>query len=355
MPAGIPLLIAALVALVIAVAAARAFAGTLLLLCLALMGWRLGLAMKRGAPLPKPRSASASSGDGSRPAVRPAVRPLEAALAEMDGMIGWASVKAEVLKLVAVLKAERERRRHGIKTESPSLHFVFLGNPGTGKTTAARLMGEILVGLGCLGSGHVVEVDRSQLVAGFVGQTAPKTRRVVEAALDGVLFIDEAFSLAPAHDGPDFGREAIDALLKLMEDHRDRLCVIVAGYTGEMRRFLDANPGLRSRFTRTILFEDYSADELMTIVLRRAGGEGFYLDPDAEDAAALACVRLDAERGAQFGNARAVRTLWERAREAQAVRLAAKGGAPDRHAILGIDASDILAAEGRMAPGEASS
>ncbi len=350
MPAGLIPLIAALIVLAVAATLAP---GGLLLLCLALMGLRLARAIERGAPLPKPRAA-ASMGRGPGVAVRPAVRPLDAALAKLNGMIGWASVKAEVVKLVAVLKAERERRRHGIRTESPSLHFVFLGNPGTGKTAAARLMGEILVGLGFLRSGHVVEVDRSQLVAGYVGQTAIKTRAAVEAALDGVLFIDEAYSLAPAHDGADFGREAIDALIKLMEDYRDRLCVIVAGYTHEMRRFLDANPGLRSRFTRTISFDDYSADELTTILLRRAEGEGFRLDPEAYDAASLACVRLDAERGAGFGNARAVRTLWERVREAQAVRVAMNGGAPDRRAVLSIDASDILAAERGMAPGEAS-
>ena len=209
-----------------------------------------------------------------------------------------------------------------MKTPDMSFHLVFSGNPGTGKTTVARIVGKVYSALGILSKGHMVEVDRSGLVAGYVGQTAIKTKEVVDKALGGVLFIDEAYTLAPENADKDFGQEAIDTILKAMEDHRDDFVVIVAGYATLMPRFIDSNPGLKSRFNKYLYFEDYNGDQLFEIFQGRVKRNDYRLDEAAEAAVKDHLQELYEDRDGSFGNARDVRNLFEKIVAAQADRVA---------------------------------
>lgn len=245
-------------------------------------------------------------------------------LKELDELVGLAPVKRQVRDLANFVRIRAERERRGMKTASASYHCVFTGNPGTGKTTVARILAGVYKDLGVLSKGHLVETDRSGLVAEYVGQTAVKTNKIIDSALDGVLFIDEAYTLVKGGK-EDFGAEAIATLLKRMEDDRDRLVVILAGYTDEMRAFIESNPGLRSRFTRTIEFPDYTAEELEVIFLRLAERNQYVLTTNAMRALRARLAREVAAKDRTFGNGRFARNLFERAIERQATRLADVG------------------------------
>ena len=242
---------------------------------------------------------------------------------ELNDLIGLESVKEEVKTLANFVKVQKQREAKGLKTPKLSYHLVFTGSPGTGKTTVARIVGRIYKDLGVLKSGHTVETDRSGLVGRYVGQTAPQTDTVVQKALDGVLFIDEAYALVPGDgNSNDYGQEAISTLLKRMEDYRDRLVVIIAGYPKEMKRFIDSNPGLQSRFNRYIDFPDYSADELHDIFLMYTKKNQYTLSDEADAYMRERLQYAVEHKDRNFGNARYVRNQFEKVIQAQANRVA---------------------------------
>ena len=288
------------------------------------------------------------SGGPEQPSEAPEPLPKEDMkdlLAELDGYIGLQTVKEEVHNLINMASVYQLRRQHDLPTTDMSLHLVFTGNPGTGKTMMARMMARIYRSLGILSKGQLVEVDRSGLVAGYVGQTAIKTQKVIEKAMGGVLFIDEAYALNGRSEN-DFGQEAIDTILKAMEDHRDDLVVIVAGYDGLMDEFIHSNPGLESRFNRFLHFADYTAEELLAIFRMQCEKGCYILEPEAEAPLRSLLERRMAD-AASFGNARGVRNLFEHVLVAQNNRLATMEKIT-REDLMTITADDVLRARGKV-------
>jgi Holliday junction resolvasome RuvABC ATP-dependent DNA helicase subunit len=275
-----------------------------------------------GGPAPSQSTAAVATATTSTAATAATATPAESALptldvllAELDDLVGLDSVKTEVHRQAELLRIETKRTAKGLKTPDVTRHLVFVGNPGTGKSTVARLVGQIYRALGLLAGGHVVETDRAGLVGGYLGQTAEKTAALLAKSYGGLLFIDEAYSLA----GDQYGDEAIATLVKAMEDHRDELVVIVAGYPAPMQRLIDVNPGLASRFHLTIVFDDYSDDELVAIFERNCAANDF--TPEESCIVALRLLLTRTTRGEGFGNARFVRNTFEAAVVRQAWRL----------------------------------
>ena len=274
----------------------------------------------------------------------PPKEKIEDLLAELDSYVGMDAIKTEVRSLINMVQVYKLRREHDLPTTDMSLHMVFSGNPGTGKTTVARIMSRIYHSLDILSKGQLVEVDRSGLVAGYVGQTALKTQKVIEKAMGGVLFIDEAYALNGKSEN-DFGQEAIDTILKAMEDHRDDLGVIVAGYTELMDRFIHSNPGLESRFNRFLMFEDYTPEQMVAIFKMQCKKGCYVLAQGTEELVRDFIAEESADDS--FGNARGVRNLFEHILVAQNNRLA-KMENVTRDDLMQILPDDVLSARGKI-------
>lgn len=302
-----------------------------------------------GTPVPtgKPRdeqTAAAQTKPAQEEEAAPQPEKLEDVLAELDALCGLDKVKEDVKSLINLVKVRKLREEAGLPVPPMSLHMVFLGNPGTGKTTVARLLARIYHSIGVLSKGQLVEVDRSGLVAGFVGQTALKTQEVIQKALGGVLFIDEAYALTNQDSPNDFGQEAVEVILKGMEDNRDDLIVIVAGYTDLMTDFIHSNPGLESRFNKYFYFEDYNGEQLAEIFRSQCERNGYTLDQETDKAAAEAFGVMYEQRDENFGNARDVRNIFESAVARQANRVAAME-APTKEDLMALTIEDLDLAE----------
>lgn len=261
-------------------------------------------------------------GDAEKPDAEEKKPDFDELMAQLDSLVGLDDVKKDIKNLMNLVKVRRLRRENGLPIPPMSLHMVFMGNPGTGKTTVARIISGLYAAIGVLEKGQLIEVDRSGLVAGYVGQTALKTQEVIKSALGGVLFIDEAYSLASGGEN-DFGREAIETILKAMEDHRDELIVVVAGYDGPMEKFINSNPGLQSRFNKYFYFPDYNGEQLLYIFKGQCKKNGYALTEEAEAEAKAMFEELYENRGENFGNGRDVRNVFEDTVVRQSNRVAA--------------------------------